>query len=312
MATTPMPLGADTRALGLTQDADVNAGIRSAGMSFATLLKTTGLAVADSSRQLNQAGADMTTALARTQVDVIAAQVTAYDDNGNALAEGSKTLTQKLPLINFIDPVFYQCKRVRLQGYFQASEFVASNETSTGSFGISTGASNTGIGFIFGSGSSHLNMNASASSSDVDVSREQSVGVIRASALLEPKPDIGVPKPRQLISAPSIGILFGPDTTDTATTRSKEISLVCYKADGSKQISVGLPLSVEIDGAQWAWAVPVAPGALPQTSADGVVTLTLSRDFPTPAGATVVDTAPVDLALTVRMGVVSSTAVIRF
>lgn len=312
MVTTFLPVGADTRALGLTQDADVNAGIQSAGMSFATLLKTTGLAVADSSRQLNEVGATMASALAGTQVDVIAAQITAYDDNGMPHAEGSKTLTQKLPLINFIDPVFYEWSRVRLQGYFQASEFVASNESRSGAVGVSAGASSSGFGFIFGSGRNYLNFNTSSTSSDVDVSREQSYGTIRASALLEPKADVGVPKPRQLISAPSIGIMFGPDATDTATTRSKDVALICYKADGSKQASEGLPLSVEVDGAQWTWKVPVVPGALPTTSAEGVVTLALSRDFPMPAGATEVDKAPIDLTLTVRMGVVSSTAVIRF
>jgi hypothetical protein len=42
------------------------------------------------------------------------------------------------------------------------------------------------------------------------------------------------------------------------------------------------------------------------------VTIEISREFPTQPGATTVDKSPIDLTMTVRMGVVSTSAVIRF
>jgi hypothetical protein len=307
-----LPAGASTLTLDVTGPADVNEGIKKAGMSFGKLLESTGLAVAESSRQLNEVGADMTSALARQQVDVIAAQVNAYNDDGTLNAAGTRTLTQKLPLINFIDPVFYEWTQVRLQGIFQATELVTSNEASTTTVSASASATNTGTGFFFGVGSNRFSFGIGTASSDVDTSTETSFGAIRASALLQPKTDIGVPKPRQLLSGPSFGILFGPDVADDATSRSKEISVVCFKADGSPQ-TTALPVSIELTGAQWAWKPPAPGNNQPVPDATGAFGILISRDFPVqPGEAGLVDKAPVEVTMTVRMGVVSTTAVIRF
>ena len=85
--------------LALTGSADVNDATKKAGLSFGKLIETTGLAIADSQRQLNEVGAASTSALASQLVDVIAAQVNAYDDDGNLDATGTKTLPMKLPLM---------------------------------------------------------------------------------------------------------------------------------------------------------------------------------------------------------------------
>jgi hypothetical protein len=188
MATTfPTLPGADTTpfpssvTLDLAGSADVNDAAKKAGMSFAKLIETTGMAVAESQRLLNKTGADSTTALAGQQIDVIAAQINAYDDDGNLDAAGTKTIPMKLPLINFIDPVFYEWAQVRLQGLFVATEFVGSTETSSFGASVSAGASQSGLGFVFGSGSHRFSSRISGSSSDVDTQSEASFGNIRAS-----------------------------------------------------------------------------------------------------------------------------------
>lgn len=316
MATSPqLPLGANTSALALTNTPDVNDGTRKAGLSFGRLLESTGLAVADSSRQLNEVGADMTSKLASTMVDVIAAEVNQYNDQGQLVAAGTKTLINKLPLINFIDPVFYEWTQVRLQGLFQATEFAASTETSTTVVTASAGASNSGPSFFFGAGSNRFSFGVSHTSTDADVSSESSFGLIRASALLQPKTDIGVPKPRQLVNAPSFAVVFGPDVIDTATARKKEVSIQCFKSDGARQaLNKVLPVSIEVVGAQWTFSTSVTlDNGRPTLDSNGQFGIVLEREFPTPPGeGAVPDKSQADATVTVRMGVVSASALIRF
>lgn len=314
MATSIFTAPPQTITLDLAGSADVNDATKKAGLSFGKLIETTGLAVADSQRQLNDVGAASTSALAAQLVDVIAAQVNAFDDDGNLDATGTKTLTQKLPLVNFIDPVFYEWAQVRLQGMFFASEFEGSTESSSSSVGASASTSNTGIGFLLGAGSNRFSFSARGSASDVDTSVEQSFGHIRASALLQPKTDIGVPKPRQLIDAPSLAVQVGPDVDDATEpgTRRKKLAILCNKRDGSPQDADKLlPLSIEVAGALWAFD-PLAPADAGKTVAGGSVPLMIKRVLPVPAGAELPDTTPVDVTVTVRLGVVSSTTVVRF
>ncbi len=195
MANTPFPVGAGSTALGLTGTADVSDELSRAGMSFGKLVELTGKAVADTQFKLNQTGAAMASVLATTQVDVIAVQESIYDDEGNL--DESKTFTRKLPLINFIDPVFYEWTAVRLQGQFYASEFVSSQESTTSTFHSTDGSGNAGLGIIFGFGYTSMNYGSTNTSSNIDTSADRSFGHVRASALLQPKRDIGVPPPRQ-------------------------------------------------------------------------------------------------------------------
>ena len=313
MATTALTDLPSSVTLDLNDTADVNDATRKAGMSFGKLIETTGLAIADSQRQLNEVGAASTSALAAQLVDVIAAQVNAYDDDGNLDATGTKTLPMKFPLINFIDPVFYEWAQVRLQGQFFATEFVGSTEASTGSVSVGASAGNTG-GFLFGAGSNKFSLAVHRNSSDIDTTVEQSFGHIRASALLQPKTDIGVPKPRQLIDAPSLAVQVGPDVDDVTElgARRKKLSILCYKRSGEKQDADKLlPLSIEVAGAMWTFD-PAVAGDAGKTTAEGSVPVLIKRVFPVVAGQADPDKTPVDVTVTVRLGVVSSTTVVRF
>lgn len=328
-ANTDLPFGialpSGSMTLDLDGSADVNDATKKAGRSFGKLLETTGLAIAESQRQLNDVGAASTLALASkdAMVDVIAAQVNVYDDEGNLVAPGALdpdtpattgTLTQKLPLINFIDPVFYEWAQVRLQGMFFAQEFVASTETSSLGVSASSQAQNIGTSIIFGVGSNKSTFSIGGSNSDVDTSNEQSFGHIRASALLQPKTDIGVPKPRQLLDAPSLGVRVSADVDDDTEpgTRRKQISVLWFKRDGSKQGAGKRAPSIEVTGALWDFGAPAAGAVRGETDDEGEVPLLLKRVLPVPAGATEPDRTPVDVTVVVRLGVVSSTTVVRF
>ena len=204
--------------------------------------------------------------------------------------------------------------QVRLQGMFFAQEFVASTETSSLGVTASSQAQNTGTSIIFGVGSNKSSFGIGGSSSNVDTDQEQSFGHIRASALLQPKTDIGVPKPRQLIDAPSLSVRVSADVDDATEpgARLKKISVLWFKRDGSKQASGKRAPSIEVTGALWDFDTPAAGAVKGQTDDEGEVPLLLKRVLPVPAGATEPDRTPVDVTVVVRLGVVSSTTVVRF
>lgn len=290
--------------LGLPGTADVTDEIGRAGMSFGKLVETTGKAIADTQLKLNQTGAAMASVLATTQVDVIAVQESVYDDEGNL--DESRTFTRKLPLINFIDPVFYEWSAVRLQGQFYATEFVASQENSSSSFASSEGMGNVGYGIIFGVGAMGRSSSSTSTNSNVDTSSDRSYGHIRASALLQPKRDIGVPAPRQVVRGPSLSVVAGEiaDVMDggklVARTMSALIEL--RKQDGTAIADKSI--SIETDGAPWTFSTPGAE----KTDAEGQVAITLRRDF---VGAAP-DTSPQDVVLSARLGLVSNSTTLTF
>ena len=85
-------LGGSRTLIDLSPAKDLSGAMQSAGMSFGRLVAFTGQAVADTQMRLNETGAAMATALATTQVDVIAAQESIYDDSG--LLHEARTYTR--------------------------------------------------------------------------------------------------------------------------------------------------------------------------------------------------------------------------
>ncbi len=307
MANSILPLGAGSSTLNLTGTADVSDELKRAGMSFGKLVEFTGQAVADTQLKLNQTGAAMATTLATTQVDVIAVQESVYDDAGNL--SDAKTYTRKLPLINFIDPVFYEWTAVRLQGQFYAREMVTSSESSAT---VSSGSSGSGgaglsvLGIVLGSGARGKNSQSTTASSDVDTSSDVSLGHVRASALLQPRRDIGVPAPRQVVRGPSLNVVAG-EITDVVVAgklvaRTMSALLELNKRDGTAIADKAI--SIETEGAPWSFSTPGAE----KTDANGQVAITLRRDFLGDAP----DTSPKDVVLSARLGLVSNSTTLTF
>src|SRR5688572_456013 len=110
-----VPLAAETT--------NIATSFGSAGGSFGELIKGTAFAVADAQLKLTENSAAVTTKLAETLVEVIAVQETEIDDAGTVV--GSKSHVQKLPLLNFIDPAFYNWSQVKIEGHFVMSSFAA-------------------------------------------------------------------------------------------------------------------------------------------------------------------------------------------
>lgn len=280
---------------------DVSGQLSTAGMAFGDLVKLTGKAVADTQQKLNKTAADSTSALAKTLVDVIAVQEVDYDDDGNVT--GAKTFTQQLPLIDVVDPVLYQWSSVRLQGRFTASQFATTASTDTHTNTSTDTSGQAGVGIIFGGGYNNFQWDDTQTHVDSNFRVENSVGLMRMQAVLEPRHDIGVPKPRQAIVGPSISIDAGPiaDVGAPATSRTMEAVVTYVRSDGTP--IAGKELSIDSQGVAWAYKNGVG-----QTDGTGAVTIVLTRQFVGDAP----DRTPIDVVVSARKGIVGESATVTF
>jgi hypothetical protein len=301
------PAGKTTLALAAA-DANVADEGRAAGVSFGTLIQTTGNAVASTQSALNDSSAATATALATTLVDVIALQERIYDDQGNVVDAQSHVL--KLPLITFIDPVFYQWSSVRLQGYFYANEFASDTTISTSVVTTNTSAGGASVlGFTFGSGK--FSLGATRTDLEVESSSDTSFGLVRMNALLEPRRDVAIPKPTQVIQGPSLAIIQGEIVNDpptgTPTSRSMSLLIEYRRRDGSPIPAKSI--SIETNGVAWSFDSDPAV-----TDAEGHLSLTLNRTFiaATGEGAEPPDTSAQDFVISARIGLVQNSTTVRF
>ena len=280
---------------------DVSGQLSTAGMAFGDLVRLTGQAVADTQQKLNKTAADSTSALAKTLVDVIAVQEVDYNDDGKIT--GGKTFTSQLPLIDVVDPVLYQWSQVRLQGRFTASQFGATSSTDTHTNSSTDSSGQAGVMLIFGGGYNNFQWDDSQIHVDSSFRVESSVGLMRMNAILEPRHDIGVPKPRQVVVGPQISIDAGPiaDVGNPATSRTMEVVVTYLKAD-STPIS-GKELSIDTQGVGWSYK-----GGQTTTDGTGALTVVLTRQF---VGDTP-DRTPVDFVVSVRKGIVGESTTVTF
>lgn len=289
---------------------NINDPLNQAGMAFGTLIDRVGNAVAETQNKLNDTGARTATALATTAVDVIAARETNYDDNGNIT--GDTTFTQSLPLINFIDPVFYQWTAVRVQGTFFAQKIAAeTTDDATVSTGNSSHAQG-GLLLIVGGGHSDGSSTSTTTSLDTTASDETSIGAMRLNAILSPRKDIGVPKPRQLIQGPSLAILPGEIKDEgpegAPTGRSLAVTIEYRKVTG--EAIQGQPLGIETDGVAWSYADP----NVKNTDENGHLAIVLTRNFVAPTGDAPPPPppGPSSFVVTARRGLVSNSTTVAF
>jgi hypothetical protein len=289
-----------------------NAGnsLAAAGSDFGTLIKGVGNAVAQTQVDLTKTSVDSTSALASTIVDVIAVQETTYDDNGN-IAE-SKAFTQKLPLIDFIDPVFYQWTQVRLQGRFLISEIATAANATSSRFTSKDNSQQHGLFVILGGGQTSDSWTYGTSQVSTHTDQAQAVGIARMYAQLNPRTNVGVPKPTQVVQGPSLNVVQGemqelPGGGAAPTSRTLSLLLQLRRMDGTP--IPGKSISVETDGTPWGFS----DAAKTTTDAAGNLSIKLERTFlATVPPAPPPNTAPVPTVVTVRVGLVSNSVTVTF
>jgi hypothetical protein len=303
---TELPTGIDTGELAVTPGTtDVSGQLSTAGLAFGDLVKLVGQAVADTQQKLNQTAASSTSTLAQTLVDMIAVQEVDYDDAGQVTA--AKTFTQKLPLINFVDPVLYQWTSVNLQGRFSAAQFARADSLDATSGSSTDGSGQAGVGLIFGLGYNNFQYDNSQLNVSTASSVESSVGLMRMTAMLEPRHDIGVPQPRTAIQGPALDISAGPIVDhaaagSTPATRTMDAVITMARPDGTP-VEDAL-ISITTDGVPWSYTT----AGQTTTDVNGELGITLTRTFVD----STVDSSPVPVVVSARIGIVSASATLTF
>lgn len=302
MATRRLPAGSATSAL--VADANVSDEISRAGIGFGLLVERTGAAVAATQNLLNQTGADTATALATTLVDIVAVQERIYRDDGTL--DTSVAHVRQLPLISLIDPVFYQWSSVRVQGRFTAREFASETESDSSSGGDSSGLFGSGLSMVIGLGALTGSSRSNTSSSEAEVTQDSSFGQMRMNALLEPRDDVGIPKPTQSIRGPRLSLIQGAieDELDTGVLVARTMSLLIqYNRRDSTPIA-GKAISVDTDGIPWSFD----GGPTAVTDVDGRVEILLRRQFLDEEA----DISPADVIVSARVGLVQNSISVTF
>jgi hypothetical protein len=276
------------------------------GSDFGQLLVGVGNAVAATQQKLTEQSADTTSKLANTLVDVIAVQQTGYDDNGNI--RSSVPIKEKMPVITFVSPVYYEFPQVRIQGRFVVDEFAAASSSQTSGsssgYGVGVGMSLQKKAFSLGvSGGYNSTSQSTSTSSQYD--QASAVGQMRMFARLTPREDVGIPKPLRVIVGPSLTIVTADlqEGTEADGTPFRTLSVLIQLRNRNGQPIEGKSISIDTEGTPWTFV----PDDEDVTNADGNLEILLKRTFPQPPdGAPPVDTTPKSIVVSAILGAVSN------
>ena len=301
MANGNLPVGYGTTTL-TSQEADVSDELGRTGVALGDLVQKTGLAVAETQNRLNNTSAESATALANTLVDVIAVEEKTYLDDGTL--DSVTTHTQKLPLINFIDPAFYQWTKVRLQGQYFAREFVTDTSYYRYSSQSTSRSGQAGMFVLLGGGYNKSSFSSDTIQGGSTRTDDVAFGRIRMNVLLEPRDDATVPKPRQIIQGPRLSLIHGAIEDDIVSGvlsgRTMSVLIQYHNRDGSP--IAGKPISVETSGVPWSHVGSTT------TDSNGQMEIQLRRDFLDEDA----NTSPIDIVVSARIGLVQNTVTVTF
>ena len=205
-------MGAGAEAV-TASNSDITDELEKGGPAFGSFLKSVGLAVAESQKQLDQDLVETAKALSDQQIDVIAIWEQQLDDDGN-MTKGNPVV-QKLPLINYLMPTAYNFSRVYLQADMSVSEFNTANgfNIQGHSASVSVRANvNYGITGLGGSGGVNASASTYGQSVNSSTSQDYAAGKLHMEATLEPRADIQLPKPFVVQKGPQLRLTVGSHT----------------------------------------------------------------------------------------------------
>jgi hypothetical protein len=301
-------VGLTGRSLDVPNNTNLGQDLSAAGSDFGTMIEGVGNAVAATQLKLATTSANTASVLANTKVDVIAVQQTVYDDSGNI--QSSQSFVRNLPLIDFVDPVFYQWSQVRLQGKFFLTELASKSQSSSDVSVNRSSSGQEGLLLFFGGGYNVDEFTETTTNVTTTFDQASAVGIARMYAQLNPRSDVGVPKPTQVIQGPSLNIVEGEikDVAGPPQGRTMSLLLQLRRADGTP--IQGKAISVDTDGVAWNFTGAVT------TDANGNVQIQLERTFlPVPPDAppgTTADTSAKQFVVTARLGMVANNTTVTF
>jgi hypothetical protein len=310
--------------------------VNAAGVAFGELVKQIGSAVADTQARLNEITADTALALANTNIDVIAARQTKYNNDGTVDKVDEISLT--LPLAAYVPLVNHEVSNVHIQAVFQSSGFQSESTNTTDSSYRPTSAQLL-IGAPFGGGSTTAALARGAEAvrtgsgtgygyettthteNGFTRNQESSYGQVRMNAEIRPREDIGVPRPTQVIRGPELTLTPGAgeeSLTGEVVTERRLVLTINYRrragegADAGKGIA-GKSFAIEAPGLIWTpsdsggvASTPATIEALKKTDPNGKTYILLRRDLRGEG----IDRTPRPFVVTARIGMVHTNTMV--
>lgn len=280
----------------LGTDANAADNLRKVAPTFGEVLKSIGLAVAETQAALDKSLADSVTALSETTITVVTDVVQAIDEDGRPDLANSEVVTQDISLATVMAPVAHTFNHVGVSmdlsvGEMSSSQGFTFNQKQT-SVNVGGGWFSIFGGFAGGSASHNR------SSLSVDSSQETawSTGKVRVDAQLSGRPTDKLPVGAEIAIGPMITYSQGEARETKAagiTRRSVEVIVEVRKETGAANPNKNL----EVDVTPFGFAFSSSGGFNgTTTNADGKVKLVLSRDVP--AGSS----GPVKGTIRVKLG----------
>ena len=266
---------------------EVSDDVRRMGRSFGSFIEDVGKGVAETQKKLDINSAKITQDLAGTEIMVPSVIEQVLDDTGAPTSANAVNIAyQKMSLIQFIVPTFYQWKHVQLNLNFDVEEIGAIKD-----FKIRK-SRKTGPGGLFGWGTSTTTkstMEGTLSAEDT----KQADGSL--DGRLEPRPDITPPEPFLFRTGPTINFVPGEDIKDPVDPTKvigAKLTIMVYKADGTPNINQVLKVAVNQGRYK-------APTGLTTDAVDGKVEIEVYKPNPDATESQVV-------TVSVTLGIVRS------
>lgn len=281
--------------------ADANAAddAREIAPTFGDVLKSIGLAVAESQKSLDDSLVTTAQKLSETTITVVTDVVQVLDEDGLPDLSQSEIVTEELSLVNFVPPTPHMWNHVAVSMDMSVGEI-----TSESGFTFKQKQTSVNVGggwfsvfgwFAGGSASHHATEVAAKSESE----SKWATGSVRMDAELGSRPTDKLPVGTEVAIGPRVTFSQGPVVEEKKTgyvRRSIEVVVEVRKATG--EYNPGKALEVEVTPFAFSFAphpvddpaAPKVPGST--TGKFGTIKLVITRDVPannplTPAKGTV-------------------------
>jgi hypothetical protein len=261
--------------------ADIVDELDRGGPAFGGFLRAVGLGAADAQEKLDKTLAATAESLSKTNIKVVAVFEQQLKDDDGTMDKGIPHL-QDLPLINYLMPTAYQWSRVFLQADMNVSEFNAANGFNIQSKSQSFRAgANIGYGFLGFSGGASASYAQSSYqvSGEASYAQDTAAGSMHLEATLEPRPDMGLPRPFVLQKGPKLKLNRGPvaessQTANNVVTVTRTVDVTAHLSKGDGNNHGGKLLDVNCTEPAITYTTTPASG---QTNATGDLVIQLKR-----------------------------------
>jgi hypothetical protein len=292
-----LPVGAGTATLA----ADVSGQLRTVAPTFGQVLKSIGTGVAESQKALDHGVIETVKDLADTDITVVTDVIQHLNDDGEPNPAETQLISTDLSVLNFFMPTIHEWKRVAVSMDLSVGAFNESDGVSFHAHQASSGIGTVGLFWgMLGIGETHDIDHDQFSDRSHQQEASWSQGEVRLDAILGPRRTDSFPTPTQIALGPQIvfsqGALKETPVQGGGVNRTIDVLVTVLTHAGDSNPNKGLTVEAGTLGFSFSNTNPFTGST---TNADGQVMVTFKRNVPN-AGA-----SAGKFPITVRLGALS-------